>query len=58
MRSRTWTDGKPGSQAEGGTPGSWEMLAGTGTVFQDKGNTHASKDFYDPVKDRRILWVW
>lgn len=25
---------------------------------QDKGTTHASKDFYDPVKDRRILWVW
>ena len=54
----TWTDGKPGSASEGGTPGAWEILAGTDTVFQDKGTTHASKDFYDPVKDRRILWVW
>jgi hypothetical protein len=54
----TWTDGKPGSASEGGTPGTWEILAGTGTVFQDKGTTHASKDFWDPVKERRILWVW
>ena len=54
----TWTDGKPGSEAEGGTPGEWQILPGTGTVFQDKGKTHASKDFFDPVKDRRILWVW
>jgi sucrose-6-phosphate hydrolase SacC (GH32 family) len=54
----TWTDGKPGSESEGGTPGTWEVLAGTGTVFQDKGTTHASKDFFDPVQSRRILWVW
>eukprot|EP01043_Picozoa_sp_COSAG02_P019132 COSAG02_NODE_913_length_15994_cov_6.140484_7_plen_225_part_00 len=27
-------------------------------MFQDKGATHASKDFWDPVKSRRILWVW
>ena len=46
----TWTDGKPGSAAAGGTPGTWAVLAGTGTVFQDKGKTHASKDFHDPVR--------
>ena len=24
----------------------------------DQGNFYASKDFYDPVKDRRINWGW
>ena len=27
-------------------------------MFLDKGKTHASKDFWDPVKQRRIMWVW
>ena len=47
----TWTDGKPGSEADGGTPGTWEILAGTGTVFQDKGKTHASKVSTLPLPD-------
>eukprot|EP01052_Picozoa_sp_SAG31_P017374 SAG31_NODE_1186_length_9492_cov_70.124987_4_plen_118_part_00 len=51
----TWTDGKPGSQAEGGTAGAWKILEGTGTVFQDKGTTHASKDFYVSIQRRPLL---
>lgn len=53
----TWTDGEPGPAGKG-TVGSWEALPGTRSVFCDRGQTHASKDFHDPVKDRRILWIW
>jgi len=35
------------------------MFTGS-TILQkcDTGSFYASKDFYDPVKDRRILWGW
>jgi len=40
--------------------GNW--TATPGVTFKethiDKGNFYASKDFYDPVKDRRINWGW
>ncbi len=49
----TWTDGKPGAD---GTPGTW--VPSGGSVPLDNGRTHASKDFYDPVAKRRIMWVW
>jgi len=31
---------------------------GPQSIPLDNGKTHASKDFYDPVKKRRIMWVW
>ena len=52
----TWTDGKPGAQGKGGTPGTWVEIGDS--IPLDNGKTHASKDFYDPVKKRRIMWVW
>ena len=51
----TWVDGAPGPK---GTPGTWVQFPGSTSVPCDNGNTHASKDFYDPVKKRRILWIW
>jgi len=52
----TWTDGIPGPN---GTTGTWEPTPGVpfGSTPVDTGTTHASKDFWDPVKNRRILWV-
>lgn len=47
-----WVDGEPGSV------GTWTITPGSVTQFLDKGSTHASKDFYDPVGKRRIMWVW
>jgi len=51
-----WTDGKPGPAAQGGTPGRWVQQGES--IPLDNGATHASKDFFDPVKQRRIMWVW
>ncbi len=51
----TWTEGKPGPEGTG-TPGTWVQQGGS--IPLDNGKTHASKDFYDPVKKRRIMWVW
>ena len=51
-----WTEGKPGPEAKGGTPGTWVQYGDS--IPLDNGATHASKDFYDPVKKRRIMWVW
>ena len=51
-----WHDGLPGPAAQGGTPGSWEPL--TGQIPLDAGRVHAAKDFWDPVKQRRIMWLW
>ena len=54
-----WTDGKPaGPGGTGGTVGSWVITPGTKSVLCDKGKTHASKDFHDPIKKRQILWIW
>jgi beta-fructofuranosidase len=53
----TWTDGKPGPAAKGGTPGTWVQKL-PGSTPLDAGKTHASKDFYDPITKRRIMWVW
>jgi hypothetical protein len=39
-----------------GTPGTWVQQGGSTPL--DNGKTHASKDFWDPVKKRRIMWVW
>lgn len=52
----TWTDGVPASDGKSGTPGTWVQLGAS--VPLDNGSTHASKDFYDPVKDRHVMWVW
>jgi len=52
-----WVDGKPGP-AGTGTVGTWTLTPGSATQFLDKGKTHASKDFHDPVKQRQIMWVW
>jgi hypothetical protein len=27
-------------------------------VPMDKGRAHSSKDFWDPLLKRRVLWVW
>eukprot|EP00037_Helgoeca_nana_P013172 m.121009 g.121009 ORF g.121009 m.121009 type:complete len:666 (-) comp21872_c0_seq1:287-2284(-) len=51
-----WADGKPGSAANGGTPGTWSPQGGSTPL--DNGKTHASKDFWDPTTKRRIMWVW
>jgi len=57
MQLGTWTDGTPGPKGTG-TVGTWALTPGTKNVLLDKGKTHAAKDFYDPVKKRRIMWVW
>jgi hypothetical protein len=51
----TWVDGAPGHEGIG-TPGTWVQKGGS--IPLDNGKTHASKDFWDPVKKRRIMWVW
>ena len=48
----TWTDGKPGPSGTG-TPGTWVQQGES--IPLDNGKTHASKDFFDPVKKRRAL---
>ena len=50
MQFGTWEDGKPGE------PGTWSNIGKE--VLIDQGNFYASKDFYDPVKKRRINWGW
>jgi len=52
-----WTDGKPGPEGTG-TVGTWVQTEGSASVFVDKGQTHASKDFLDGKTGRRILWIW
>jgi len=52
-----WTDGKPGKEGTG-TVGTWDITPGSKTQFLDRGKTHASKDFHDPIKKRQIMWVW
>lgn len=52
-----WTDGKPGPVGKG-TVGTWAITPGSKSVLLDRGKTHASKDFYDPVNKRHIMWVW
>ena len=42
----------------GATPGTWVPVAKGRSLPVDNGKTHASKDFWDSVKRRRILWVW
>jgi len=50
-----WVDGLPGRN---GTVGTWAQTAGSTSVLLDRGKTHASKDFHDPIKNRQIMWVW
>jgi hypothetical protein len=50
----TWVDGPPGPK--GSVAGGWTPMGES--VPLDNGKTHASKDFWDPVKKRRIMWVW
>ena len=54
MQVGTYTEGQPG------TVGNWSATPGFSfdQVLIDAGNFYASKDFYDPVKDRRINWGW
>ncbi|CAE7947125.1 CWINV4 [Symbiodinium sp. KB8] len=53
----TWTDGRPGPEGLG-TVGTWTQLPGSREVSLDIYAGYASKDFWDPVKERRILWLW
>jgi hypothetical protein len=48
----TWVDGPPGPK--GSVAGNWKQMGAS--VPLDNGKTHASKDFWDPVKKRRIMW--
>eukprot|EP01052_Picozoa_sp_SAG31_P039954 SAG31_NODE_5666_length_2394_cov_1.342919_1_plen_672_part_10 len=48
-----WTDS---TIAGPGNVGSWIPIGPANAV--DKGRTHAAKDFWDPVKKRRILYLW
>ena len=48
-----WTDGTPGVN---GTAGTWTPIGPV--VRMDKGRAHSSKDFWDPVLKRRVMWVW
>ena len=50
LQAGIWTDGKPGAA------GTWEQIGGS--VNLDNGATHASKNFFDPVFNRSIMWVW
>ena len=52
-----WVDGKKGPESVG-TVGTLTLTPGSTSVLLDKGKTHASKDFYDPIKKRQIMWVW
>lgn len=52
-----WVDGKPGP-AGVGSVGTWTQTPGSTSVLLDRGKTHASKDFHDPIKNRQIMWVW
>ena len=48
-------------EGEQNTTGTWTPLAGVGAQRVDLSpgwGLYASKDFHDPVKDRRILWGW
>ena len=62
----TWVDGTPRTAAANATPGTWTPHVplypaggGSATVaLDDPGATHASKDFWDPVRGRRVMWVW
>ena len=45
-----------GAWADTAHSGAWEQV-GNSTPL-DNGNTHAATDFWDPVKNRRIMWVW
>jgi hypothetical protein len=51
-----------GTYVEGSvnTTGTWTATPGFSfeQVNIDAGNFYASKDFYDPVKDRRINFGW
>jgi sucrose-6-phosphate hydrolase SacC (GH32 family) len=47
----------PGPEGTG-TVGTWTKLPGSREVNLDIDSGYASKDFWDPVKQRRILWVW
>merc|ERR1712159_348367 len=49
-----WKDGKP--VGPGQTPGTWQQTGAS--VNLDNGATHASKNFFDPVLNRSIMWVW
>ena len=49
-----WVDGKKGPEGTG-TVGTWTTTPGSTSVLLDKGKTHASKDFYDPIKKRQIM---
>jgi len=40
------------------TLGTFEELPTSTHRKSDHGQYYATKDFYDPVKDRRILWGW
>jgi len=50
MQVGTYTAGPPK------TDGNWTALLPE--IKIDSGNSYASKDFYDPVKNRRINWGW
>ena len=50
MQVGTWRDGTPGN------PGKWTKIGDKSII--DSGNFYASKDFYDPVKNRRINFGW
>lgn len=54
MKVGTWSDGAVN------TTGSWTQTPGYSFegVLIDAGDFYASKDFYDPVKKRRINWGW
>jgi len=54
MNCGTWLDGAPGEV------GNWSATPGVPfePVVIDQGSYYASKDFYDPVKQRRINWGW
>ena len=50
MQVGTWIEGTPGN------PGKWTKIGDKSII--DSGNFYASKDFYDPVKNRRINFGW
>jgi hypothetical protein len=53
-----WIEGKPGVVAVWKPTPDIPFQARGGGVLVDEGLFYASKDFWDPVKQRRILWGW
>lgn len=56
MRLGTYEDGKPGHLGVW-SPWQWQLFKNA-TQTVDIGDAYATKDLYDPILGRRIMWAW